>query len=81
MVDFEAEEFLKREEMDAAKIEIRIGRREAVERGAADGGEEEWVGLRGDDAMEAGVESSNNSFGKTGSLCDCVVTVHGPFLF
>ena len=55
VVDLEAEEFFEWQEMNAAKVEIGIGGWEAVEMGAADGGEEERVRLSGDDAMKTGV--------------------------
>jgi hypothetical protein len=52
----EADNFLERQNVRAAEIKIGIGRREPVEVGAADGGEEERVRLGGGDARDAGVD-------------------------
>ena len=48
----EAEEFAGGEDVGAAEIEIGIGGWEAVEVGAADGGEEEGVGVCGGFGLE-----------------------------
>jgi len=87
-VHLEAEEFLEREEVDAAEVEIRVGRRESVKMGAADGGEEERVRLSGDDAMKARIEGhGEGDCVKIGivRLDDCVdsivVNVHQPMGF
>jgi len=52
----QSDNFGQRQDMHAAQVEIRVRRGEAVEVRAADGGEQQWVWLRGDDALEARVK-------------------------
>jgi hypothetical protein len=53
--EVEADEIAEGEEVDAAEVVIGVRGGEAVEVGTGDGGEEEGVGLPGEDFVEAGI--------------------------
>lgn len=52
-LDLEFDNFFQRQQMCPAQIEIGIQRRKPIKMRAADGGEEQRIRLRRDDAMEA----------------------------
>ena len=77
--DVQPDDFGQRQNMDAAQVEIRVWRGEAIQVRTADGGEQQQIWLRGDDAMEAGINghAESGNLNRLGAIAPQVKNING----